>query len=308
MKSIRLHLSFSGFMAAILSILPLPVKSEGGNLGIWEGEIQCSPQLEAGVGETYYIRSEFFTPSGEGIVGNLEIAQERYGIGNQNLLSTKLRGAITDSEITGSLYQAKPIGYSRSAYRALKNSDGTLSISISGNIIYCTANGLLLSMAEDSGNGSNEDNGSLDPENISKLPGRRDLEESMTNAAAFQLCNPKDPALAAQVYAYNASGIGANRAEGPACVSYLLGYPIGSLRFRYEEGSCEAGNATGVASCIARMSLLCETPTDSSGFSAGFCSSVLITKFVFIGSGDFKYDPKSRRWSSKNIDVMGKER
>jgi len=139
-------------------------------------------------------------------------------------------------------------------------------------------------------------------------PSEADVKEQMTSAAAYQLCNPTDPQTAAGVAALNATGLGTVRAEGSACVSYMMGFPIGSMRFYQESWSCNINSTTKVGSCVSEMTLRCETPTDATAISANFCSSAMTANFTFTGGADFSLDSNSGRWVAGLIDVVGKER
>lgn len=139
-------------------------------------------------------------------------------------------------------------------------------------------------------------------------PSEPEVRDQMTRAAAYNLCNPTDPEMAAQIQAFNASGLGAYKVEGDACVAYMMGFPVGIMRFNHQSWSCDVNSTSKIAACVSEMTLRCEAPTDVTGLSASYCSSVLSANFIFSGEADFTFNSKSGSWVAGPISIAGKER
>jgi|GEM_PF-4009505 len=298
--------------------------SETMTTGVWAGKLVCRGELVEGAGHSYVVRTDIVVPSEGSVFGRVDVFSGEDELGESPVLSGQIRAKTSDGKVSGSFYRPFPETFASITYSIRLTGPDEMALLLSGPENRCGADVLvsgepdvkLFAEAKNDGASDSEKNSDLQLKTTPAVPEKLEgggpsqsaLASSMTQAAAYQMCNPTDPRMAAELATLKASGLGEYRAEGDACKAYMLGTVIGVFRFTFVSGGCVAGSSKEQATCEARMQLECQTPTDYTGFSGDVCMGLTTSSYTFAGKGDYRLDQSSGQWKSGNLVVVGQER
>jgi hypothetical protein len=299
--------------------------SETMTTGVWAGELVCNSELVEGAGRRYVVRTDIVVPSEGSVFGRIDVFRGEDEVRESPVLSGQIRARTSDGKVSGSFYRPMPETFASITYSVRTLEPDKVALLLSGPENRCIAEALASGEPDVNLFAEIKNDGAADttaedtdlqlkatPEVPEKLegggPSQSALATSMTQAAAYQMCNPTDPRMAAELATLKASGLGEYRAEGDACKAYMLGTEIGVFRFAFVSGGCVAGSSKGQATCEARMQLQCQTPTDHTGLSGDICTGLTSSSYTFTGKGEYRLDQSSGQWKSVDLVVVGQER